>query len=202
MKRRSGSSSPIECRPRDEACLRARCGASAARAHAGHDAHVGDHVRAVGDLDAATRQRRIDRPHAVGNHVHGAAAHAAGEQRIHLRRAPRPAPSSGCSGRRRPRSRVQTKVRCSTRATSDGIGAVQVAVGMGLRVERDQVAAREHQRDQRARSRHRSRRTSGRCRAGSALATSFDPSVERLELAGHRSAPAPGGACKGKVCWR
>ena len=39
----------------------------------------------VGDLHAATRQRRIDRAHAVRDHVHRAAAHAAGEQRVHLR---------------------------------------------------------------------------------------------------------------------
>ena len=53
-------------------------------AHAGHDPHVGDDVRRIGDLDAATRQRRIDRAHAVRDHVHRAAAHAAGEQLVHL----------------------------------------------------------------------------------------------------------------------
>src|SRR5579863_3525373 len=51
---------------------------------AGHDEHVEYDIRAVGDLDAAARQRRIERPHTVGDHVHGALAHAAAEQLAHL----------------------------------------------------------------------------------------------------------------------
>ena len=84
MKRRSGSSSPIECRPRTNVPSRSM------RASAGAPMRVMMRMLAttygrVGDLDAATRQRRIDRAHAVRDHVHGAAAHAAGEQRVHLR---------------------------------------------------------------------------------------------------------------------
>jgi hypothetical protein len=37
-----------------------------ASAHACHDAHVQHDIRAVRDLDAATRERRADGPHAVG----------------------------------------------------------------------------------------------------------------------------------------
>ncbi len=54
-------------------------------AHARHELHVGDDVGAVGDLDAAARVGRIERTHAIGHDVHGAAFHAAVEQRIHLR---------------------------------------------------------------------------------------------------------------------
>ena len=72
------------------------------RAHARHDAHVGDDIRRIGDLDAAARDRRIDRAHAVRDHVHRAPAHRAFEQRIDFRVRLRPGPSSCCSGRRRP----------------------------------------------------------------------------------------------------
>src|SRR2546422_8564433 len=47
------------------------------RAHARHDAHAGDHVRAVGELDADLAEGRADRAHQVGDHVHGAALHRA-----------------------------------------------------------------------------------------------------------------------------
>ena len=48
-----------------------------------HEIHVRDDVGAVGDLDAAARVRRVDRPHAIRDHVHRAAAHAAREARLH-----------------------------------------------------------------------------------------------------------------------
>ncbi len=101
MKRRSGSSSPIECRPLTNVPSRSM------RASAGAPMRVMMRMLAttyglIGDLDAAARDRRIDRAHAVRDHVHRAAAHRAVEQRIDLSRAPRPGPSSCCSGRRRP----------------------------------------------------------------------------------------------------
>src|SRR5437867_1187297 len=43
--------------------------------HAGHDAHVGDHVWAVGNLDADLGVRRGDRAHDVRDDVHGSALH-------------------------------------------------------------------------------------------------------------------------------
>ena len=49
-------------------------------AHAGHDAHVDGHVGRVGELDADMGDGRAERPHAEGDHVHGAAAHAAVEE--------------------------------------------------------------------------------------------------------------------------
>ena len=52
--------------------------------HARHQAHVRDHIGRVGDLDATAGDRRIDRSHAIGNHIHRAALHAAGEQGIDL----------------------------------------------------------------------------------------------------------------------
>ena len=50
-------------------------------AHAGHDAHVGDDVRAVGHFDADSGVRRGDRAHDVGHDVHRSIAHAAVEER-------------------------------------------------------------------------------------------------------------------------
>jgi hypothetical protein len=51
-------------------------------AHAGHGAHVDHDVGAVGDLDADVGDRRAERAHGEGDHVHGAAAHAALEQAV------------------------------------------------------------------------------------------------------------------------
>jgi hypothetical protein len=52
--------------------------------HAGHDAHVDDHVSRVGDFDADLGNRAANRPHAERNHIHGAAAHTAFELLIKL----------------------------------------------------------------------------------------------------------------------
>ena len=51
-------------------------------AHAGHDFHVDGHVRAVRQFNANVRNRRAEWAHAERHHVHGAAVHAAVEQRI------------------------------------------------------------------------------------------------------------------------
>ncbi len=59
------------------------CGAP----HARHDAHVEDDIGAVGDLDAAACEWRIDRAHAIGHDIKCAALHAAVEQRTHARMA-------------------------------------------------------------------------------------------------------------------
>ena len=48
-------------------------------AHAGHDAHVGHNVRAVGDFDAVLGDGGADGTHAEGDDVEGAAFHAAFE---------------------------------------------------------------------------------------------------------------------------
>ena len=53
-------------------------------AHAGHDAHVDDHVGGVGDLHADLGDGRAERPHAEGDDVHGAPLHAALEQLLQL----------------------------------------------------------------------------------------------------------------------
>ena len=56
--------------------------------HACHDAHVGDDVGAVGDLDADLGDGRADGAHREGDDVHGAPGHAAveeaGERFAHL----------------------------------------------------------------------------------------------------------------------
>ena len=62
---------------------------SAACAHARHDPHVGDDVRAVRDLDPDLAERRAERPHHVGHDVHRPALHGA------LRTAGRPSPAPG-----------------------------------------------------------------------------------------------------------
>ena len=113
------------------------------RAHARHDAHVGHHVGAVGDLHAATRQRRIDRPHAVGNDVHRAPGHAAVEQRVDLCvRGGRVHPvvvGAGILLARMAHQREPLHAR-----HIGGIGAVQVATGVGLLVEFEQRAGLQH----------------------------------------------------------
>ncbi len=55
-------------------------GASDAR----HDRHIQHNVGAVRNLDAAARQRRVDRAHAVGDDVQGPLMHTATEQVPHL----------------------------------------------------------------------------------------------------------------------
>ncbi len=108
-----------------------------------HQVHVCDDIGAVGDLDAAARVRRVDRTHAIRNHVHRPAAHGAGETLGHL----------GLRlGGREPvvvRARIDPVVRADERQMLDagdvlGIGAVQVATGIVLLVELEQRAAVEH----------------------------------------------------------
>ncbi len=53
--------------------------------HARHEAHVEHDIGAVGDLDSAPREGRVDRTHAVRHHIQGAPLHAACEQCVHLR---------------------------------------------------------------------------------------------------------------------
>ena len=51
---------------------------------AGHQDHVDDDIGAVGDLDAAARVGRVDRAHAIRDHVERATLHAALEEAQHL----------------------------------------------------------------------------------------------------------------------
>ena len=94
---------------------------------------------AVGQLDADLGDRRAERAHRERHHVHRAAAHAAGEQRLRrpvcssarisagaIQLLVGPASSLLC---------VQMKVRSSTRATSLGSLQREVAVGPQLRVQ-------------------------------------------------------------------
>ena len=193
MKRFSGSSSPIECRPLTNVSSLAARGSLGAfaldarerrRAHARHDAHVRDDVRAVGDLDAAARNRRIDRAHAIRNHVHRAAAHRAGEQRIDLRVR---------LGRIHPvvvRAGVVLVLRADERQVLDArdigrIRAMQPAVRMRLGVERDQRAVALH-RSRSAAAFSSSEPSHQWTASGCGKSGDFvDPSVQRLELAGH-----------------
>ena len=55
------------------------------RIHAGHDPHVGDHIGAVGNLDAVLRDGRAHRAHAEGDDIHRAAPHAARVERPQAR---------------------------------------------------------------------------------------------------------------------
>ena len=89
-------------------------------AHAGHELHVEHHVRAVRDLDAAARERRVDRVPCSRAPRTSCVPSCSRRTARPSWRAPRRAPSSGCWGPRRRGLRVQTKVRCSTRATSEG----------------------------------------------------------------------------------
>ena len=51
-------------------------------AHPRHDAHAEHDVDRVGDFEADLGQRRIRRPHDVGNDEHGAPAHRAFEHAV------------------------------------------------------------------------------------------------------------------------
>ena len=66
------SGAPMECSRADEFAVLAE-GFEHLRAHAGHDAHVGDDVGRVGELDADLGDGRAERAHAVGDDVHSAA---------------------------------------------------------------------------------------------------------------------------------
>ncbi len=117
------------------------------RAHARHDAHVDHDVGAVGDLHAAARERRVDRPHAVRDHIHRAAAHRAVEQRIDFAvRFSRIHPVVVRTG-------VVAVARADERQVLDasdvgGTGAMQVTIRVGGLVELDKIAAAKHRFDQ------------------------------------------------------
>jgi hypothetical protein len=116
-------------------------------AHARHDAHAGRHVGAVCDFDAAARQRRVDRPHAVGHHVQRAPAHGAGEQGVHL---------AVRLGRRHPlvvRAGIVALGRAHERQVLGArhvgrVGTVQVAARAGFGVQFQQRAVLQHLADQ------------------------------------------------------
>src|SRR6056297_1788928 len=112
-------------------------------AHAGHELHVGDHVGAVGDLHAAACVGRVHGSHAVGDDVHRAALHAAVEQAVELRVS---------LGRVHP---VVVGAGIGLAAGADesevfdprhvrGVGAVQVAVGVGVLVQFHEIAGLQH----------------------------------------------------------
>ncbi len=112
-------------------------------AHARHHVHVGDHVGRVGDLHADARDRRADRTHAVGDHVHRAPLHRAGEQPVegvlHLGRV---APVVGRAG-------VLAVLRADEGELLDardirGVGAHEHAVGALHRVEPRRGAGLHH----------------------------------------------------------
>ena len=112
-------------------------------AHACHEFHVDDDIRAVRNLDAAARVRGIDRPHAVGDDIHRAALHRAVEKCVDLRMA---------LGWAHPVV-VRTGVVALRGADIGqvfhpghigGIRQVQVAVRVGVGVERGQGARIDH----------------------------------------------------------
>ena len=53
--------------------------------HPRHDAHAQHHILGIGNFEADFGQRRIRRPHDVGNDKHGATAHRAFEQTVQFR---------------------------------------------------------------------------------------------------------------------
>ena len=111
--------------------------------HARHDAHVGDDIGAVGDFDADLGERRAQRPHRERNHVHGAPAHATGEQPQQRRPHARGRfPVVGRAG-------VFLPLRADKGAVFDAgdvgrIGAREKGVGALVRGEPDQRAGRDH----------------------------------------------------------
>ena len=111
--------------------------------HAGHDLHVDNDVRRVGELDAELRDVRTERTHGEGDDIHRAAAHRAGEETaeyaLHLGRVH---PVVGGTG-------VSLVVRADVGAALDsrnvaGVGAGKEGVGAQLGIEADEGAAVDH----------------------------------------------------------
>ena len=112
-------------------------------AHAGHDAHVGDDVRAIGDLDADLGVWRSGWAHDVRHDVHRSALHAVVEQR--------PDALAGVLGAHPVVGRpgilgVLGTDKSEVLGAGDvlGIGAVEEAVRQRVAVEPDQGAVRDH----------------------------------------------------------
>ena len=122
-----------------EVVRRRRASSRAHVAHARHDPHVEDDVDAVGDLDADLRViGDPSGPHDVRDDVHRAALHRARRRACPAWRRRRPAPSSCWSGPASSLVGVQMKVQVLDARDVVGVGAVQVAAGELLRVERDE----------------------------------------------------------------
>ena len=125
----------------DEAAVAAdalECGS----AHARHQLHVEHDVGAVGDFDAATRERRIDRAHAIRHDIERAALHAAAKQIVHL---------TMRLGRREPmvvRPRVLAALGANKGQMFDArdigrVGAIQIAAWKARPIERQEFLGRD-----------------------------------------------------------
>ena len=111
--------------------------------HAGHDALVDHHIGGVGDLDADVGDGRADRPHAEGDDVEGAPAHAALELPLHdLRHLARRHPVVGGAGLLLAPGADEGPVLHPRHVAR--MGARQEAVGAQFRVEADEGAALHH----------------------------------------------------------
>ena len=129
-------------------------------AHARHDAHVGDDVGAVGDLDADLAERRAERAHDVRHDVHRPALHRARRRAgPTLARAPPAGAIQLLVGPASSRARLADEREVLGARDVVGVAAVQVAARGVLRVEALERAVREHVLDEAVRSRPPSRRT-------------------------------------------
>ena len=115
--------------------------------HPRHDAHARRHVCTVGDFHARAGVRRGERPHHVGHDIQGAPAHAAREQFVHqpVSLAGRH-PIVGGAG-------VFPNFgadECQVFGAGDvgGVGAVEVAAGVGLLIEGNQLPPLDHPGDE------------------------------------------------------
>ena len=112
-------------------------------AHAGHQFHVHHNVSAVRDFYAAAGVGRVDRAHAIRDHVHRAALHATVEKRVDLRvscRGLHPVivgPGIFFRGRA---NESQMLNPCYI----TGIGQVQVTIGIFLFIQFGQRAVSQH----------------------------------------------------------
>ena len=140
-----GISSPVECRPFTNVPSRSmRAGAAAPMR--GHDPHVGDHVRRIGDLRRTGTAARSS-AHAIRDHVQVRPSMQP-SNRASIFACASAAPSSGYWGRRPARGRC-TKVRCSTQATSSGCERCSQLRGCVDSLKPDQRAVGLHLRHQR-----------------------------------------------------
>ena len=117
-------------------------------AHARHDAHVRDHVRAVGDLDPDLAERRSERAHHVRDDVHACGPSSRRRTAATRAGAPRRGTSSCSSGR--PSSRRPAGDEGEVLGAGDvgGMASVEVGAGHAARVERLEGSVCQHAGDE------------------------------------------------------
>ncbi len=162
-------------------------------AHARHDSHAGGDVCAVGHFHADPALRRIHRPHNVRNHIHRPAAitpsnsgpifslASAGAIQLFVG----PASSLRCVADKRQIFRARHIV---------GIAAMQIAIRVSCRIQRQRVAFAHHFVEKILAAAHRSRHTTPLASAASCFR--FPRPISLTERTPSLLKNSPGGAAR------